>query len=124
MADRTSSPPLPIDLITLGDEEPDLIISFVIAGTMGSDSVTLIRTPKYEVFEDASARGVRVYRDYDSEPTSIVSRIALDDRSATIEASQSAYVLDLSKVDDDEVDGMKRILTKMNFDANIDVVIE
>jgi len=93
MAKRTSLQSLSIDFITLHDEEPDLIVSFVVTGSMGSASVTLTRTPKYEIFEDASERGLRVYRDSDADPASIVSRITVYDRSISIEGSNSAYEL-------------------------------
>lgn len=100
MARQKSRPPLPIDFITLHNEEPDLIISFVVAGSSGSDSVTLMRTPKFEYIEDAAERGVRVYRDYDKDPLSIVPCIHVDKDSILIEGSQSAYALDISRVED------------------------
>jgi hypothetical protein len=120
---KQQSPPFPIDFINLHDEEPDLIASFAITGTAGAESITLMRTPKFEVFEAASERGLRVYRDHNADPTSIVSRIALDERVISIDGSNSAYQLDVSSVEDAELRALIPILTKMNFDASFDLVL-
>lgn len=122
MANQTPSQ-LPIDFISFHDEEPDLIVSFVIMDTAGADSVTLMRTPKYEIFEDVAERGLRVYRDYDADLTSIVSRIRIDGHVISIDGSNSAYQLDVSNVEDAELKDMMPVLAKMNFDTSFDLVI-
>jgi hypothetical protein len=80
----------------------DLIVSFAIDGDEPGEvlSLTLLRTPKYEVLLAPEERGVRVsherYPDHDED---YLRRIRLTGGLVEVETSGTRYWLDVSRVD-------------------------
>jgi len=114
-----------VAFITAEDGD-DLIVSFaVVHGELGEvQSVTLMRTPKYEfIFEDAE-RGVNFSDERSEEEVSeLLRELHFEGGVAAVKTDRADYVLDISKVDPDEVAEAARIFRKMNFDQRFLLVI-
>jgi len=102
----------------------DLIISFAVQlpddpGEI--ESLTLVRTPKYEGFLEEHERGVNVsferfgdeQEDYLEEATYIVA-----DAVVQLKTTSHNYELSVHKVDQSELKRMCLVLRKMNFDEH------
>jgi len=109
--------------ITTEDDGTDLIVSFaVVKYPDGSDieSLTLLRTPKYEFVRDDDERGVGVSfeRFLDDSARDLLEevRYSKDDRIVALKTGSRRYRLDVRKVEPDELTDMCKVLRKMNFD--------
>jgi len=113
-------------LISVEDEDPDLILSFAIWHPELDDvrSLILLRTPKYEVFLDEAERGVNVsYEPWISDQDEMLKRVELHDEMITIITTDRRFDLDISKVDEEEIEEAKKILNRMNFDDHFEIKI-
>ena len=116
-----------VSFITVEDGT-DLIVSFaVIDPNDGSflDSLNVIRTPKYEPFLEPQERCAKVSfpledNEQDRQPLQAISYSA-DQGLISIQCEGVTYTLDLSKVEQDELDAMTKIFRKMcrNSDASL-----
>jgi len=100
----------------------DLIVSYAIAGVEPEDviSLTLLRTPKYEVYLDESEIGVHVSYDADEEESDspeILISSDIEGRTVTLTTHYRRFVLDITRVEDEEIFQMKQVLREMNFDG-------
>ncbi|HEX8209403.1 MAG TPA: hypothetical protein VF584_04370 [Longimicrobium sp.] len=106
-----------VSFVTLEDGG-DLIVSFAIsAGQHEVHSLTLLRTPKYEVLLPPYERGVSV--SYDGFPPcddAFLERIRFVPPCVEVYATGASYTLDVSAVEEDEIKLARRILQRMNFD--------
>jgi len=113
-----------VSFISVEDEDPDLILSFAVWHPELDDirSLILLRTPKYEVFLDEAERGVNVsYESWTSDQDEMLKRVELHDEMITIITTDHTYDLDISKVDEDEIEEAKKILNRMNFDDRFEI---
>ena len=104
----------------------DLIVSFVVPWDPGGDpdcedvrSLILLRTPKFEFALDDNERGVSFSdegRDDDDDERELLREIEFGAGTVTVKTTRRAYDLDVSHVDEKEIEEAKRILKKMNFD--------
>jgi len=100
----------------------DLIVSYAITTDEPGDviSLTLLRTPKYEVFLDESEIGVHVsYEKDEEEPDAVETLLSaeIESRTVTLTTYRRRFVLDIAYVGEEDIDQMKRVLKKMNFDG-------
>jgi hypothetical protein len=106
----------------------DLILSFAVvdpADPSGIESLTLLRTPKYEHLLEDWERGVSVsFERYVEDDEEVLEELRLDRKSAVVRLTTSlrTYELDLRKVDEKEVTAMRKVLGQMNYDRRIRLV--
>jgi hypothetical protein len=103
----------------------DLIVSFAVidpADPTEIESLTLLRTPKYEHLLADWERGVSVsFERYVEDDDELLEELHLDRKSAVVRLTTSLrnYELDLRKVDEKEVKAMRKVLSRMNHDHRI-----
>ena len=108
----------PVQFIACEDDGTDQIVSFAIAyDEMDIRSLTLLRTPKFEVLLDESERGVSVSLEHEIyEDADLLEFVRLEANRVTITTQESKYDLDVSRVDPEEVSEMIALIGRMNFD--------
>jgi len=102
----------------------DLIVSFAIGGDDDSlelESLTLIRTPKYERMLDDWERGVKISFGGNTNEDEFLEEVHFDEKTATVRLKSDAttYELDIRRVDRREVKAMCEVLRKMNLDGRV-----
>jgi hypothetical protein len=104
----------------------DLVISFAVCqpdDPTEIESLTIVRTPKYEAFLYEWERGASVSFDRDPEGDEIVllREVVYDsnDKCITLSTDRHTYKLDVRKVDPSELSAMCQVFRKMNFDSSI-----
>jgi hypothetical protein len=111
----------------LGD---DLVVSFAVQTPEDPseiESLTLLRTPKYELFLDPDERGVSVSFERlpdDDDERDLLQEASYSERDATVELKTAArhYRLDVRKVDPEELADMRDVFRKMNFDGRFRLI--
>lgn len=94
-----------------------MIVSFPLDAA-ASESLTLLRTPKYEFILDESERGVSVATGETEEgDRELLVLVEWGKETVRLESTAGVYVLDVSSVDAAEVNEAKAVLRKMNFDG-------
>jgi hypothetical protein len=104
----------------------DLTVSFAVFqpdDPADVESLTILRTPKYEVIFEEWERGAKVSFDRDLKGDEIVLLrevfYAPDDKCVTLRTDDRTYKLDVRKVDPCELSAMCLVFRKMNFDSSI-----
>lgn len=108
------------------EDGTDLIVSFAIpAGEPGDvKSLTLLRTPKYEVFLDDSERGVNIsFEDFPDHRNESLKKLAIEGNLVTITTDYGTHTVNIEDVDQEEIQESRRILKKMNFDGRFELKI-
>src|SRR5215207_2518772 len=122
-----SVPVEPVWFITVKDEDKDLIVSFAIMlGEHGEvASLTLLRTPEYEVFLPPDERRVNVSHELhpETEEDWLVA-VRFGSTRVSIEATSRRYLLDVSRVDADELTAARDVLRQMNFEGRFELRFE
>ena len=100
----------------------DLIVSFAIVDQNDPtdiESLTLMRTPKYEPLLDDYERGVKVCFGADDEE--LLEGVTYDEEAAVVHLKtiRAGYDLDVRRVDRRELRAMCRVLRRMNFDGRV-----
>jgi len=114
--------PLHVPFLTVEDND-DLIVSFAL-GDYGQNSLTLLRTPKYEPILDEHERGVSLgASEGDAEEPEMLVSLQWSRDLVEIESTVRRYRLDIAAVDAAEVEDAKIVLGKMNFDGRFKLVI-
>jgi hypothetical protein len=114
----------PVGFITVEDDGEDLILSFAVELDEPGEvaSVILMRTPKYEVLLPREERGVTVshelHEQWDDEA---LRRLRWADDRVEIATNRSRYVLDVSRVDPEELRDGREMLRRMNFDGRFEL---
>ena len=104
----------------------DLIVSFAVLGPepMEVKSLTLLRTPKYEFILDADERGVTVsFDDFPDEARDLLRAIAIWEGKIEIVTGQHRYLLNVRKVDEEDMQEAQEVLKRMNFDQSFELQI-
>lgn len=108
--------PIHVPFLSVEDEHGDFIVGFAL-GEGAHNSLTLLRTPKFEFLLDDDERGVSVgsggEASYERE---LLVSVMWSDRLVEIESTRRRYQLDVTAVDPAEVKEAKAVLRKMNFD--------
>lgn len=100
----------------------DLILSFALSvadNPIDVESLTLLRTPKYEVFLEERDCGVKV--SLELEEKGLLKEVVFDREAAAVHlrTSECRLDLDLRSVEKVEVERMRRVLELMNFDGRL-----
>jgi len=114
-----------VQFITAEDNSIDLIVSYAIEdSSLGVKALLLHRVPSHEDIFDESERGVRVAMSEDTfeeEDFNFLSSISIFDGNIKIKTPYREYNLDISSVDESEVNDMRKILEKQNFDKRFSI---
>lgn len=105
----------------------DLIVSFAVCAPEDGEhveSLTLLRTPKYEGLLHEWERGVTVSFEREKNDARAIVLLrqvtyAADEKVVTLTSDRSVYKLDVRKVAPDELKDMCRVLRKMNYDSSV-----
>ena len=104
----------------------DLIVSFAVCAPEDSseiESLTLMRTPKYEGLLYEWERGATVSFEREEKEDDIVLlrevKYAAEEKVVTVTSDRDVYELDVRKVDPKELKEMCRVLRKMNHDSSM-----
>jgi hypothetical protein len=88
-------------------------------------SLTLTRTPETEFIFEEEERGVKVSfeRDEDEDQCDTLEKFAYAKAEGIVRIKTNfvEYELDVRKVDPDELNDMRKVLKKMNFDEKFQV---
>lgn len=101
----------------------DLIVSFAIESfrdPAGIESLTLVRTPVYERFLPREDRGVHV--SFEPDPVDVddyLQEVQCTDRRVSLVMQRRRFDLDLEAVEPGEVERVKAVLERMNFDGTL-----
>jgi hypothetical protein len=100
----------------------DLIVSFAVQrpdDPSAIESLTLLRTPKYEFILDERERGVKVsFERHDDDEDEFLEKVdyAEADAIVRLQTSSSEYELDVRKVDAKDLAKMRKVFNAMNYD--------
>ena len=104
----------------------DLIVSFAVCDSEDSseiESLTLMRTPKYEELLYEWERGASVSFEREEKEDGIVLlrevKYVAEEKVVTVTSDRDVYELDVRKVAPEELKEMCRVLRKMNHDSSI-----
>lgn len=104
------------------EDGDDLIVSFGL-GEYASTSLTLLRTPKYEIFLPEEERGVSAGSGFaeDLEKELLVS-VRWGSDIVEIKTTARSYTLNIRAVAAANIKDAKRVLRKMNFDHRFEII--
>lgn len=105
----------------------DLIVSFALCvadDPTDVDSLTLLRTPQYELFLEEGERGVKV--SLELEEKGLLKEVVFDRAAAVVHlrTSEWRFKVDLRKVASVEIKNMLKVLTLMNFDGRFQISLQ
>ncbi|PKH03234.1 hypothetical protein CXF72_07070 [Psychromonas sp. MB-3u-54] len=112
-----------VSFINIEDEGIDLILSFAVSDSelFSIESLILMRTPIYEPLLDDHERGVAVsFKNH--EQSSLLKSVALGTDIVEITDQKNKYIMDMKRVDKEELNALEEILKKMNFDNRFTIV--
>jgi len=102
------------------EDDKDLIVSFALEDAeRGVRSLTLLRTLFYEEFLDEGERGVHVSLEGDTvedENSNILRQIIIKEGEIEIISIFKTYKVDISQINQSEIDKMVNLLRKQNHD--------
>ena len=114
-----------VSFISCEDDGTDLVVSFALDyGELDIRSLTLLRTPKFEVLLDEAERGVSVSmsrKTRTADDLEALAAVRLEGNLVTIETQASRYELDVGRVDPSEISEMKAVFERMNFDGKFTI---
>ena len=108
----------------LTETNDDLIVSFALSiadDPTEVESLTLHRTPKYEVFHEERERGVTV--SLELQDKGLLKRVAFDQGASAVRlrTSQGSFEVDLRSVSRTDITEMLNVLMLMNFDSRFEI---
>jgi hypothetical protein len=113
-----------VEFITT-QQNTDLIVSFALTdvGFYGVVSLTLLRTPKFEVFLPPDERRVHVSHESfpEDDDDNWLQLIRVAPPVVSIVTTCAHYDLDVSKVNADQLRIARQVLKRMNFDKSFDL---
>jgi hypothetical protein len=103
------------------EDDDDLIISFAlyVYDSIDVDSLTLLRTPKYEFFLEEQERGVRVSLQLMEK--GLLKEFAFDRDVVRLRTTEWSFEVDVRKVSKSEIRKMFKVLKLMNFDRRFKI---
>ena len=109
-----------VDFISLEEDDKDLIVSFAVEDeNFGVKSLILHRTLFYEEIFDEEERGVKVSMEGENleyEHLNMLQEIRIGNYEIEIVATQSKYMLEISRIDPTEIAEMIELVKKQNHD--------
>ena len=109
-----------VKFINLEEYENDLIVSFAVSyGEQDIRSLILLRTLLYEELIEIYERGVHVsfegITSEDEQPI-ILKELVRKDSELEVVTEKHRFSLDLSKIEESEIEGMMNLVKKQNHD--------
>ncbi len=103
------------------EQENDLIVSFAVSVDPEGDilSLTLLRTPGYESLLAPENRGISVFWEEDEDNSELLLGVERKKNTVKLNTNRREFVLDLSCVRDKELQIMRKVFLKMNFDKAV-----
>lgn len=104
------------------EQGDDLIVSFAVAEAgYPADilSLTLLPTPKYEFIVEPNEWGVSVSWEKDDDEDELLLGVERSGDIVKLSTTTREFVLDVSRVDDDELTRMHKVLHRMNSDMAV-----
>lgn len=115
------------NFISLEETDKDIIISFAIDNDeTGISSLILHRALFFEELLPVEERGVHVTYEsdrYAQEDFNMLNSIKITDNNVSIESTFKKYIVDISKIDKEEINEMIKILQKQNYDKKFELQI-
>ncbi len=107
------------------EQGDDLIVSFAVAEAgYPADilSLTLLRTPKYEFIFEPYEQGVSVSWEKDDDEDELLLGVERSGDIVKLSTTTREFLLDVSRVGNDDLAKMCKVLHKMNFDMAVSLV--
>jgi len=115
------------NFISLEETDKDIIISFAIYNDETSiSSLILHRTLFFEEMLPVEERGVHVTYEsdrYEQEDFNMLKSIKISSKNILIESTFRQYKVDISKIENEEINEMIEILNKQNYDNKFELQI-
>ena len=109
------------------EDDKDLIVSFALEDSdRGIRSLTLLRTLFYEEFLDIEEQGVHVSLEGDTierDKPNMLSQISIKDGEIEIISAFNEYQIDISQINQSEIDEMVDFLRKQNHDNRFSIQV-
>jgi hypothetical protein len=110
-----------VPFLTVEYDDKNLLVSFAM-GEHADTSLTLLRTPVYEVLLEEDERGVSVGTGQsDSEDRQLLMSIAFSKDTVLVKTTGKDYLLSVRSVDEEELAEARLVLNKMNFDQRFTI---
>lgn len=117
-----------VKFIDLEEDDKDLILSFAVDNAeMGIKSLILHRALFFEHLLDEEERGVRVSFEgdnFDQEDFNMLSNISIGKHEIKMTTPFREYHLDISKIQQDELEEIVELLKKQNYDNRFSLDID
>jgi hypothetical protein len=117
-----------VKFISLDEDDKDLILSFAIDDEeMGIKSLILHRTLFFEHFLGEEERGVNVSFEgdsFDQEDVNMLSKISIGNREIKVTTPFREYHLDMSRIEEHEIEDAVELLKKQNYDDRFAIQID
>ena len=114
-----------VEFISLEEDDKDIIISFVIKDDdLGVKSLILHRTLFMEEFLEEKDKGVKVSLEgdyFEKEDANVLTNITINKSKILISSLFREYDLDVSKIPEEEMKSMFKLLDKQNYDNRFKV---
>ena len=109
-----------VSFLSIEDEDKDLILSFAVPDPDCDgeiQSMILMRTPVFEVLVDEDLHGVQVsHQNYPEADDEFLEEVRIEGTEVRITSSKRQYLLNLRRIEDEDIEAAIRILNQMNFD--------
>jgi len=113
--------------ISLEEDEKDILISFVIPDKeIDVKSLILHRTFFFEEILDEEEKGVKVSlegEEFEQDHLNTLKIIEINNKEIKISSKFSEYNLDISRIDDSDINDMRKLLKKQNYDSRFTIEI-
>lgn len=105
----------------------DLILSFAVqdpSDSMEIESLILLRTPKYEFIFEEHERGIHVSFERYNDEDDFLEEVRFSEKEKTIQLKTRTriHALDLRKLDRTDLDAMRKLLRKLNYDNRVKLI--
>jgi hypothetical protein len=115
-----------VSFIDIEETEKDLILSFALdLGEGHIQTLLLHRTLFYEIILPEEERGTKVSlegNDFAEEHLNTLECVTFDETIMKIKARFTSHVIDLRKLELEEIEQIKEALTHHNFDEKFEII--
>ena len=116
-----------VQFISLEEDEKDILISFVIPDKqIGVKTLLLHRTFFFEEILDEEEKGVKVSfegEEFEQDYLNTLIKIEIKNKEIKILSRFNEYNLNISKIDDADINDMIKLLKKQNYDSRFTIKI-
>lgn len=116
-----------VQFISLEEDEKDILIAFVVPDKeIDVKSLILHRTLFFEELLDEEEKGVKVSlegEEFEQDHLNTLIKIEINNKEIKILSKFSEYNLDISRIDDSDINDMIKLLNKQNYDSRFIVEI-